>query len=95
MATRTTLRPPPPGEAAHLEPLPDPPRIPDMQQHIRITAFDSCLRAYFAQRTDVLVCGRGYLRHEAGNRAERLAPDCVVAFGVAPECHRGTQRLCD
>ena len=67
MTTRTALRPPPPGEYAHLEPLPDPLRTPDMQQHIRIAAFDSYLRAYFAQRTDVLVCGGGYLRHEAGN----------------------------
>ena len=85
MTTRTALRPPPPGEYAHLEPLPDPLRTPDMQQHIRIAAFDSYLRAYFAQRTDVLVCGGGYLRHEAGNREERLAPDCVVAFGVNPD----------
>ncbi len=84
MATRTALRPPSPGTYAHLEPLPDPPRIPDMQQHLRIVAFDSVLQAYFAPRADVLICGAGYLRHEAGNDAERLAPDCVVAFGVNP-----------
>ena len=85
MTTRTALRPPRPGAYAHLEPLPDPPRIPDMQQHIRIVAFDSILQAHFAQRADVLVCGQGYLRREAGNDAERLAPDCVVAFGVNPD----------
>ena len=85
MSTGTALRPPPPGEYAHLEPLPDPPRIRDMQQYVSIAAFDSFLRAHFAQRADVLVCGGGYLRHEAGNDAERLAPDCVVAFGVNPE----------
>ena len=45
---------------------------------------DAALRAHFAQRTDVLVCGAGYLRQAAGNRAERLAPDCLVAFGVNP-----------
>ena len=84
MATGTALRPPPPGEYAHLAPLPDPPRIRDMQQYVSIAAFDSSLRAHFAQRADVLVCGGGYLRHEAGNDAERLAPDCVVAFGVNP-----------
>ena len=84
MATKTVLRSPPRGEFAHLEPLPDPPRTPDMQQHIRIVAFDSILQAHFAQRADVLVCGAGYLRQEAGNRAERLAPDCLVAFGVNP-----------
>ncbi len=84
MATRTALRPPSPGAYAHLEPLPDPPRIPDMQQYDRLVAFDSILRAHFAARTDVLISGQGYLRHEAGNDAERLAPDCVVAFGVNP-----------
>ncbi len=84
MATGTALRPPPAGEYAHLEPLPDPPRVPDMQQYDRLVAFDSILRAHFAQRADVLISGQGYLRHEAGNDAERLAPDCVVAFGVNP-----------
>ena len=84
MTARTALRPPPPGEYAHLGPLPDPPRIRDMQQYVRIAAFDSVLQAHFAQRTDVLICGSGYLRREAGNDAERLAPDCVVAFGVNP-----------
>ena len=85
MATGTALRPPPPGEYAHLEPLPDPPRIRDMQQYVSITALDSSLRAHFAARADILVCGGGYLRQEAGNDVERLAPDCVVAFGVNPE----------
>ena len=85
MTTRTALRPPPPGECAHIEPLPDPPRTPDMQQRIRLAAFDSLLQAHFAHRSDVLVCGEGYLRHEARNREEWLAPDCVVAFGVNPE----------
>ena len=84
MATRTALAPPSPGAYAHLEPLPDPPRVPDMQQHLWIVTFDSILRAHFGQRTDVLISGQGYLRHEAGNDAERLAPDCVVAFGVNP-----------
>ncbi len=84
MATRTALHSPVSGAYAHLEPLPDPPRIPDMQQYDRLVAFDSILRAHFAPRTDVLISGQGYLRHEAGNDAERLAPDCVVAFGVNP-----------
>ena len=85
MATRTVLRPPAPGAYAHLEPLPDPPRIPDMQQYTRIAAFDRFLYAHFGQRADVLICGSGYLRHEAGNDAERLAPDCMVVFGVNPD----------
>ena len=84
MATKIALRPPAPGADAQLAPLPDPPRIPDMQQYDRLVAVDSILRAHFAARTDVLISGQGYLRHEAGNGAERLAPDCVVAFGVDP-----------
>ena len=55
-----------------------------MQQYNRLVAFDSILRAHFAARADVLISGQGYLRREAGNDAERLAPDCVVAFGVNP-----------
>ena len=85
MATRTALRSPSPGPYAYLEPLPDPPRIPDMQQYNRLVAFDSILRAHFAARADVLISGQGYLRNEAGNDAERLAPDCMVVFGVNPD----------
>ena len=85
MATKIALAPPPTGAYDHLEPLPDPPRIPDMQQYTRIAAFDRLLHAHFGKRDDVLICGQGYLRHEAGNAAERLAPDCVVAFGVNPD----------
>ena len=85
MATRTALRPSSPGPYAHLEPLPDPPRIRDMQQYNRLVAFDSIVRAHFAARADVLISGQGYLRHEAGNDAERLAPDCMVVFGVNPD----------
>ena len=48
-------------------------------------AFASTLAPHFAHRDDVLICGEGYLRREATNDAERLAPDCVVTFGVNPE----------
>ena len=56
-----------------------------MQQYNRLVAFDSIVRAHFAARADVLISGQGYLRHEAGNDAERLAPDCMVVFGVNPD----------
>ena len=85
MATGTALRFPSPGPYAQLEPLPDPPRLRDMQQYTRIAAFDRFLHAYFGQRADVLIAGGGYLRNEAGNDAERLAPDCMVVFGVNPD----------
>lgn len=84
MTTRSTLRPQI-ADYAHLEPLPDPVREPDMQQSEGIISFHLILNPYFAHRDDVLISGKGYLRHEATNDAERLAPDCVVAFGVNPE----------
>ena len=84
MTTRSTLRPQI-ADYAHLEPLPDPEREPDMQQHEGMMSFQTILRLHFAHRDDVLLSGEGYLRHEATNNAERLAPDCVVAFGVNPE----------
>ena len=73
------------ADYAHLEELPDPPpREPDMQQDQRIYDFRSILRLSLAHRDDVLIAGGGYLRREAGNASEQLAPDCVVAFGVNP-----------
>ena len=56
-----------------------------MQQRVSIKAIDKILDLHFAHRDDVLICGDGYLRREAGNATERLAPDCVVALGVNPE----------
>ena len=56
-----------------------------MQQFVGIFAFASTLAPHFAHRDDVLIAGEGYLRHEATNDAERLAPDCVVTFGVNPK----------
>ena len=62
--------------------LPDPPKIHDMKQHRQLRRIDSALDSYYADRPDVLVSGAGYLRHDAHNDAEQLAPDCVVAIGV-------------
>ena len=70
---------------SHLEPLPDPPRNYDMQQLDSLLTAGAALQAHFANRSDVLISGEGYLRHEATNEAERLAPDLVVAFGVNPD----------
>ncbi len=67
---------------SHLEPLPDPPWEPDMQRdHVRYD-FVSALQAHFADRDDVLIASGGFVRNEASNDAERLAPDLVIAFGV-------------
>ena len=84
MTTKKVLRPQI-EEYAHLEPLPDPPKEPDMQQRLSTMAIDKVLGLHFARRDDVLICGDGYLRREAGNEAEQLAPDCVVTFGVNPD----------
>ena len=62
--------------------LPDPPRIPDMQQNAKLRRVESALDGYFDGRDDVLVSGHGYLRHDPMNDGERYAPDCVVTFGV-------------
>ena len=85
MTTKPALKTQPVGKYAHLEPLPDPPRTYDMQQYEKLSGFDSCLRPHFAHLNDVLISGGGYLRNDPTNEAERLAPDCVVAFGVDPD----------
>jgi hypothetical protein len=85
MTTKPALKTQPVGKYAHLERLPDPPRTYDMQQNERLFGFDSCLRLHLAHRGDVLISGGGYLRNDPTNDAERLAPDCVVAFGVDPD----------
>ena len=65
--------------------LPDPPREPDMEQWQSATSFDAMLEAHFAHRSDVLISGAGYLRHDPRNEMEQFVPDCVVAFGVDPK----------
>ena len=83
MTTRSSLKQPHTTvDYTKLEPLPDPPREPDMNQRITNSVFDGTLIPHYAARGDVLVCGEGYLRQDATNEAERLAPDGVVAFGV-------------
>ena len=86
MTTRSSLKQPHTTvDYTKLEPLPDPPREPDMNQRTTNSAFDGTLIPHYARRGDVLVCGEGYLRHEATNEDETLCPDCVVAFGVDPK----------
>ena len=79
MTTRGSLKKPDTGGHSHLEPLPDPPREPDMQQRRRTAAFDAILMAHFAHRNNVLISGDGYLRRDPANEDEQFAPDCVVA----------------
>ena len=85
MTTQSSLKQRQTVDYSHVEPLPDPPREPDMQQFESLVYFVASLLAYFADRDDVLISGEGYLRHIGSNANERLAPDCVVAFGVDPK----------
>ena len=62
--------------------LPDPPGAGGARRRRRLSRIDSALAAHFAGRPDVLVSGGGYLRRDPLDETERLAPDCLVAFGV-------------
>ena len=84
MTTRSRLEQRQAVDHSHVEPLPDPDREPDMQQSQQTFRFRALLTLHFAHRDDVLISGEGYLRSNGSNASERLAPDCVVAFGVDP-----------
>jgi len=74
---------------AHIERLPDPERVNDLEQIDWVVYFISALKAYFAERNDVLISGEGYLCHESGgSRSGWLVPDCIVVFGVDPHAIR-------
>ena len=62
--------------------LPDPPGAGGARRRRRLSRIDSVLVAHFAGRPDVLVSGGGYLRRDPSDETERIAPDCIVAFGV-------------
>ena len=70
---------------AHIEPLPDPERVNDLEQFDDVVNFVAALLAFFAERDDVLISGEGYLCHVAsGSMAGWLVPDCIVVFGIDP-----------
>ena len=74
---------------AHIERLPDPERVNDLEQIDWVVYFISALKAYFSEREDVLVSGEGYMCHESGgSRAGWLVPDCIVVFGIDPHAVR-------
>ena len=83
MTTRSAIKPPSASDYSHLEPLPDPPKEPDMQQFLRIYSFASILEPHFADRSDVLIAGGGYLLQNTGDSiAGSFVPDCVFVRGV-------------
>ena len=83
MTTRPAVPSLPIAGSYRLPKLPDPPRKYDMQQRRQQSFVDGTLMAHYADHPDVLVCGDGYLCHNTSDHpSTRLAPDCVVAFGV-------------
>ena len=79
MATRSTLTKPRATDRNQVEPIPDPPREPDMRQPEAIYYAYEVLRPHFPENT--LVSGQGYLIFNAGDVGE-FYPDIVVAKGV-------------
>ena len=67
---------------AHIEPLPDPPRVNDMEQFKSMVNTAATLGYYFRNRNDVLVSGEGYLRRTAAPDEHGVFPDCVFADGL-------------
>ena len=59
-----------PADYSHVEPL----REPDMQQSEQTFRFSALLWPHFANRDDVLISGRGYVRSSGSNTSERVAP---------------------
>ena len=82
MTTKSALRRSRSDKYAHIEPLPDPPRVNDMEQFKSIVNAAATLGYYFRNCEDVLVSGEGYLRRAATPEERGVFPDCVVAIGV-------------
>ena len=85
MTTKPALQSQPDGQQAQVEALPNPRRKPDaMRQMPYISRAYLILEEHFSGRSDVLVGSEGYLCQFSDDRSDYVAPDCVVAFGVAP-----------
>ena len=85
MTIKRTSKPPTDGRFDDIVPLPDPPRIPDIQQNKHITRADQTLDTWFRRKPGTLVNGQGYLFPDRQNVRRSPYPDCVVAFDVDPE----------
>ena len=82
MATQTVLTKRRVPDYSDIEPLPDPPRQPDMmKQYPGINAFTSALGLWFKDRDDVFVGALGYLWADTDDRSGPY-PDGVFAEGL-------------
>ena len=82
MTTQTTLAQPHSEDYSHIEPLPDPPREPDMVQRKSLSTIDGTLGPHFAAFNDVLLTGEIYVRIDEED-ARELAPDFIFARQVS------------
>ena len=82
MTTQTTLAQPHSEDYSHIEPLPDPPREPDMVQRKSLSTLDGTLGPHFAAFDDVLLTGEIYVRIDEED-ARELAPDFIFARQVS------------
>ena len=83
MTTQTTLAQPHSEDYSHIEPLPDPPREPDMVQRKSLSTIDGTLGPHFAAFDNVLLTGEIYVRFDEKD-ARELAPDFIFARQVSP-----------
>ena len=82
MTTQTTLEQPHSEDYSHIEPLPDPPREPDMVQRKSLSTLDGTLSPHFAAFDDILLTGEIYVRTDEED-ARELAPDFIFARQVS------------
>ena len=81
MTTQTTLAQPHSEDYSHIQPLPDPPREPDMVQRKSLSTMDGTLGPHFAAFDDVLITGEIYVRTDEEDTRE-FAPDFIFARQV-------------
>ena len=70
MTTQSTLAQPHSEDYSRIEPLPDPPREPDVVQRKSISTLDGTLGPHFAEYDDVLLTGKfmyALMRRTRGN----------------------------
>ena len=82
MTTQSTLAQPHSEDYSHIQPLPDPPREPDMVQRKSLSTLDGTLGPHFATFDDVLLTGEIYVRIDEEDGRE-LAPDFIFARQVS------------
>ena len=78
MTTQSTLSQPHSEDYSHIQPLPDPPREPDMVQRKSLSTMDGTLGPHFVAFDDVLITGEIYVLTDEEDKQE-LAPDFIFA----------------